>query len=118
MIKKELGVNKLDWSNKLEIQKLVKFLKNLFTDFSEKEWISEYILSPNNSHSFISKHKEKIILSDLCQPESTFSLEEYLYYRVDKSRIIAGRNVLKEHKDILNKISKHFGIQPRIIVAV
>ena len=64
------------------------------------------------------KPQEKIILRDRCQPESTITLEEYLYYRVDKSRIIAGRNVLKEHKDILNKISKHFGIQPRFIVAV
>ena len=64
------------------------------------------------------KPQEKIILHDRCQPESTITLEEYLYYRVDKSRIIAGRNVLKEHKDILNKISKHFGIQPRFIVAV
>ena len=64
------------------------------------------------------KPQEKIILRDRCQPESTITLEEYLYYRVDKSRIIAGRNVLKEHKDILNKISKHFGIQSRFIVAV
>ena len=64
------------------------------------------------------KPQEKIILRDRCQPESTITLKEYLYYRVDKSRIIAGRNVLKEHKDILNKISKHFGIQPRFIVAV
>ena len=64
------------------------------------------------------KPQEKIILRDRCQPESTITLKEYLYYRVDKSRIIAGRNVLKKHKDILNKISKHFGIQPRFIVAV
>ena len=64
------------------------------------------------------KPQEKIILRDRCQPESTITLKEYLYYRVDKSRIIAGRNVLKEHKDILDKISKHFGIQPRFIVAV
>ena len=35
------------------------------------------------------KPQEKIILRDRCQPESTITLEEYLYYRVDKSRIIA-----------------------------
>ena len=64
------------------------------------------------------KPQQKIILRDRCQPESTITLKEYLYYRVDKSRIIAGRNVLKEHKDILKKISRHFGIQPRFIVAV
>ena len=40
-----------------------------------------------------------------------------MYYRVDKSRIIAGKNVLKEHAVLLKKISQHFGIQPRFIVA-
>ena len=64
------------------------------------------------------KPQKKIILRDRCQPESTITLKEYLFYRVDKSRIIAGRNVLKEHEVLLNKISLHFGIQPRFIVAV
>jgi len=64
------------------------------------------------------KPQKKIILRDRCQPESTITLKEYLYYRVDKSRIIAGKNVLKEHEVLLKKISEHFGIQPRFIVAV
>ena len=64
------------------------------------------------------KPQKKIILRDRCQPESTITLSEYLYYRVDKARIIAGKNILKEHKDLLNEISKHFDIQPRFIVAV
>ena len=64
------------------------------------------------------KPQKKIILRDRCQPESTITLEEYLYYRVDKARIIAGRNVLKDHKKILEEISNHFGIQSRYIVAV
>ena len=64
------------------------------------------------------KPQKKIILRDRCQPESTITLKEYLYYRVDKSRIIAGKNVLEEHATLLNKISQHFGIQPRFIVAV
>ena len=64
------------------------------------------------------KPQKKIILRDRCQPESTITLKEYLYYRVDKSRIIAGKNVLQEHETLLNKISQHFGIQPRFIVAV
>ncbi|MDC0232396.1 lytic murein transglycosylase [Pelagibacteraceae bacterium] len=64
------------------------------------------------------KPQKKIILRDRCQPESTITLKEYLYYRVDKSRIIAGKNVLKEHATLLKKISQHFGIQPRFIVAV
>ena len=62
--------------------------------------------------------QKKIIMRDRCQPESTITLEEYLYYRVDKARTVAGRNMLHEYKEVLNLIGKHFGIQPRFIVAI
>ena len=64
------------------------------------------------------KPQKKIILRDRCQPESTITLKEYLYYRVDKARIVAGKNFLKEHAKLLNEISSFFEIQPRFIVAV
>ena len=64
------------------------------------------------------KPQKKIILRDRCQPESTITLEEYLYYRVDKARIIAGNNLLKVHKILLDEIGSYFGIQPRYIVAI
>ena len=60
----------------------------------------------------------KIIMRDRCQPESTITLAEYLYYRVDKARIIAGKNMLKKYKKELTIIGEHFGIQPRFIVAI
>ena len=62
--------------------------------------------------------QKKIILRDRCQPESTITLEEYLYYRIDKAKVIAGRNFLRDHQKILYKIGNYFGIQPRYIVAV
>ena len=62
--------------------------------------------------------QKKIIMRDRCQPESTITLKEYLYYRVDKARIVAGKKMLnKYHKD-LSLIGKHFGIQPRFIISV
>ncbi len=64
------------------------------------------------------KPQSKIIMRDRCQPESTITLDEYLYYRVDKSRIVAGKNMLKEHKELLDEISNHFKIQPRFIVSI
>ena len=64
------------------------------------------------------KPQSKIIMRDRCQPESTITLDEYLYYRVDKSRIIAGKNMLIKHKKILNEISNHFKIQPRFIISI
>ena len=42
------------------------------------------------------KPQKKIILRDRCQPESQISFDEYVYYRVDKSRIIAGKNIMKK----------------------
>ena len=64
------------------------------------------------------KPQKKIILRDRCQPESTITLEEYIYYRVDKARIVAGKKMLEKHKDILDQISNHFKIQPRFIISV
>ncbi len=64
------------------------------------------------------KPQKKIILRDRCQPESTITLKEYLYYRVDKARSLTGKKILEKHKVILNEISDYFGIQPRFIVAI
>ena len=62
--------------------------------------------------------QSKIIMRDRCQPESTITLEEYLYYRVDKKRIVAGKKMLKKYKNELDLIGNHFNIQPRFIVAI
>ena len=64
------------------------------------------------------KPQEKIILRDRCQPESTITLDEYLYYRVDKARIVIGRNMLEEYESELSKIGEYFGIQPRFIISI
>ena len=94
-----------EWSNWL-----VEVKKEAINYGISQKTISQYLLDI--------KPQKKIILRDRCQPESTITLEEYLYYRVDKARVVAGRNVLKDHKKILNEISNYFGIQPRYIVAV
>jgi membrane-bound lytic murein transglycosylase B len=62
--------------------------------------------------------QKKIIMRDRCQPESTITLGEYLYYRVDKARIVAGTNMLNKYNEELSLIGNHFGIQPRFIVAI
>ena len=43
-------------------------------------------------------------MRDRCQPESTITFDEYIYYRLDKSRIIAGRKVMNKNKDELQKL--------------
>jgi len=80
-----------------------------------QEGISEQII---NQELTLIEPQSKIILRDRCQPESTITLEEYLFYRVDKARIFAGKKMLKKYKVELEEIGKFFGIQPRFIVAV
>ncbi len=94
-----------DWSNWLDKIKIEAIEKG----------INEEVVNSNLKNV---KPQSKIIMRDRCQPESTITLDEYLYYRVDKSRIIAGKNMLKEHKVILDEISNYFNIQPRFIVAI
>ena len=61
------------------------------------------------------KPQEKIILRDRCQPESTITLDEYLYYRVDKARIVIGKNMLEEYKSDLSKIGRYWA-RPQILM--
>ena len=61
---------------------------------------------------------EKIILRDRCQPESTISFKEYVYYRLDKTRIYNGRNKSIEFQKQLTRVSKEFDIQKEIILAI
>ena len=64
------------------------------------------------------KPQSKIILRDRCQPESKITLKEYLYYRLDKAKIYAGKKMMQKYKNELNSISKHFNIQPRFIISI
>ena len=64
------------------------------------------------------KPQSKIIMRDRCQPESTITLDEYLYYRVDKARIVAGKNMLNKYEVLLKEIGDHFNIQPRFIISI
>ena len=58
------------------------------------------------------KPQSKIIMRDRCQPASTMTLDEYLFYTITKDKIFAGKNFLKIHKDLLMEIGKYFKIQP------
>jgi len=94
-----------EWQNWLEDVKIEALSLGISKDIVENEL--------NNI-----KPQKKIIMRDRCQPESTITLEEYLYYRVDKARIIMGRNMLEKYKNELAEISQYFGIQPRFIVSI
>ena len=81
----------LEWSKWIENIKLEALKKGI----SEKTVINQLTNV---------KPQKKIILRDRCQPESTITLEEYIYYRVDKARILAGKKILKKHNKVLREI--------------
>ena len=64
------------------------------------------------------KPQSKILLRDRCQVESIITLDEYLYYRLDKARIVAGKNIINKYQKELKLISEFFNIQPRFIVSI
>ena len=64
------------------------------------------------------KPASKILLRDKCQVESRITLNEYLYYRLDKARIVAGNNMMNKYQTELKLIGNFFNIQPRFIVSI
>ena len=60
---------------------------------------------------------ERVIELDRRQPEFTLTFWKYLNGRVTEKRIQRGRELLVKHRDILEKVSKEFGVQPRFLVS-
>ena len=59
-----------------------------------------------------------VIELDRHQPEFSLTFEQYLARVAPRSRIIKGRNRLAENRDLLTRIGRKFGVQPRFIVAL
>ena len=59
----------------------------------------------------------RVIELDRRQPEFTQTFWRYLDARVTKGRIKRGRQLLAEHKDLLDRIERRYGVQSRFLVA-
>jgi len=59
----------------------------------------------------------RIIELDRRQPEFTMTFPKYLSRVVPKSRVLRGRAKYKENKELIDKIGKKYGVQPRFIMA-
>ena len=97
------------------------------TDDEWNSWLTNIkheAIEKGISQNTISQHlnnilpQSKIIMRDRCQPASTMTLDEYLFYTITKDKIFVGKKFIKKHEDLLNQIANHFKIQPRFIVAV
>ena len=60
----------------------------------------------------------RVIELDRDQPEFTLTHEEYLNNTVTRSRAKKGKDLYKEHKILLNKIRKEFGVQERFLLSL
>ncbi len=61
---------------------------------------------------------ERVLELDRKQPEGTMTLEQYLDRIVSKTRIEKGQELYLQHKELLDKVGKRYGVQPRYIVAL
>ncbi len=59
----------------------------------------------------------QVVQNDRNQAEFTETFDQYLEKRVTSWRIDTGRARLREHQEILQRVSEHYGVAPRFIVA-
>ncbi len=60
----------------------------------------------------------RIIELDRKQPEGRMTFGEYRKKIVSQSRIQRGREMMAQHRNLLQEIGLHYGVQPRFIVAL
>jgi membrane-bound lytic murein transglycosylase B len=58
-----------------------------------------------------------VVSRDRAQPELTQSLDDYLKARLSQTRIDKGRELVVTHKDLLDQVSKTYGVPPHLMVA-
>jgi membrane-bound lytic murein transglycosylase B len=59
----------------------------------------------------------RVIELDRKQPEFTLTFDQYISRVVPQSRVDTGKARLRENRELLDEISKKYGVQPRFIVA-
>ncbi len=60
----------------------------------------------------------KAIELDRKQPEMKLTMHQYLKKVVNKARIQKGREMMRQHRELLERIGTKYGVQPRFIVAL
>ncbi len=60
----------------------------------------------------------RVIELDRSQPEFTMTFDQYLSRVVNDKRVQEGRAKFAQNRDLLEEISRKFGVQPRFIVAL
>lgn len=61
---------------------------------------------------------DRVLELDRKQPEFTLTFREYLAKVVNDARVEKGKRLLDENRDLLERVSKRYGVQSRFIVAL
>ena len=61
---------------------------------------------------------KRVIELDQRQPEFTITLDEYLNNTTPKFRVNKGKKLYVQHKDLLERVSDQYGVQPRFLLAL
>ena len=60
----------------------------------------------------------RVLELDRKQPESTMTFVQYQRHIVSPERTQRGREMLTQHHDLLTEVGQHYGVPPRVIVAL
>lgn len=94
---------------------------------SFNEWLSDFrasaaqngIPAPVLEDAFMGiEEDEQVVALDQKQPEGKITLSKYLNNTINARRIRIGRERMAEHRELLNRISQQYGVQPKYIVAL
>ncbi len=95
-------------------------------DPSFKEWVAELRdqaldegISPNTFDRAFERVRplDRVIELDRSQPEFTLSFWRYMSNAVNDRRIEQGRELLQQHRPLLQRVEQRYGVQPRFLVA-
>lgn len=64
------------------------------------------------------KYRKSAVKKDRNQPEFKVTLDTYLPKRLPQWKVDRAVKLAKEHAELLQKVSAHYGVQPRFIVAL
>lgn len=60
---------------------------------------------------------DRIIELDRRQPEFTLTFSKYLNGAISEKRVKRGKELLAEHKELLDQVAAKYGVQPRFLIA-
>jgi len=101
---------------------VLSFAKSNFSEIIEQ--VSKEAKKIGVSNEIINEFQNKtkfikrVVELDKSQPEFKLTLDQYLSRVVTPTRIKKAKQKYKENKNLLIQISKHYGVQPRFIVAL